>query len=63
MRSWSYSRLDDVFCTNGGPLDIGGIFLAEHRDFFSIDDKFSILGGNITLEAPVYGVIFEHVDL
>lgn len=35
----------------------------ENADFLSIDDQLVTLNLDLTLEAAVGGVIFEHVDL
>lgn len=56
-------RLDDVLGAGAAPLDGGRVTLIEDSDLTTVDDELAVLGADLTLEAAVSGIVFEHVDL
>lgn len=55
-------RLYDILSTILGPRDLSGIPLSVDGDGLSVNDELSVFGGDVALEASVYGIILEHVD-
>lgn len=55
-------RLNHVLSASAGPVDVGGVALAENGDLLAIDDQETALSGNGALETAVSGVELEQVD-
>lgn len=59
----AYRGFDDVLGTDVTPSDVCRVTLSKDGDSFSVDVQFAVLGGDVTFEAAVDRVVFEHVDL
>lgn len=58
------SGLNNVFSTSGTPWDVGWITLLVELDGLAVDNELvGVVGGDLTLEVTVGGVILQHVDL
>lgn len=50
--------VDDVGA-GGGPREFGGVAFGGDGDAFAVDDEVVAFGGDVAVEAPVDGVVFE----
>ncbi len=50
--------VDDIG-TGGGPREFCGVAFGGDGDAFAVDDEVVAFGGDIAVEATVYGVVFE----
>jgi len=56
------SGLDNVISIDGAPRDVTGISLRENADGLALDDKFTILNLDGSIESSVDRVVLEHVN-
>ncbi len=54
--------LDNVGDIHGLPLNGSGISLAKDRYLLAVDDQLIPIDANVSLVAPVGGVVLEHID-